>query len=177
MKKQRFSIKDMCLCSLFAALMAVCAWISIPIGTTAITLQTFAIFLALLVLGGFRGSVAVGLYLLLGLLGLPVFAGFKGGIYLLAMPSGGFLIGFMLTSLLYWGITAEFSPAKWGKAAAMAVAMLPCYGLGISWMFRFLSRIVMPWEYWLTAAFFFAVDAVKFLLAWQVARPLARFAK
>jgi biotin transport system substrate-specific component len=176
MQKRRFSVKDMCLCSLFAALLAVCAWISIPIFSAPITLQTFGIFLALLTLGGFRGSIAVGLYLLLGLIGLPVFAGFKGGIYMLALPSGGFLIGFLLAALLYWGITAEFSPTKWGKLIALAIAMIPCYGLGLWWMMRFLSRPATFFDYAGALSPYLLLDAVKCFLAWQVSHALRRFA-
>ena len=177
MEKRKFSVRDMCYCACFSALLAVCAWISIPVAATHITFQTFGIFLALLTLGGFRGSVAVGLYLLLGAIGLPVFAGFKGGPHMFAMPSGGFLIGFMLTCLLYWAISAEFTPQKWGKVIAMAVAILPCYLLGIFRMFMFYSVTVEPRTYVLTAVTFLLPDCLKFLLAWYVSKRLKRFVK
>ena len=61
--------------ALMAALMAVCAWITIPVGPVPFTMQTFAVFAALGLLGGKRGTLAVVVYLLLGLVGLPVFAG------------------------------------------------------------------------------------------------------
>ena len=70
----------MVLASLFAAMTAVCAWLSIPIPPIAFTLQTFAVLLTLGVLGGKWGSISIWLYLLLGLVGLPVFSGFRGGI-------------------------------------------------------------------------------------------------
>ena len=69
----KLKTKDLALCALFAALIAVCAWISIP-ATVPFTLQTFAIFAALGLLGGKRGTVAVAVYLLLGAIGVPVFA-------------------------------------------------------------------------------------------------------
>ena len=69
----------MCYCAIFTALLAICAQIQIPAYVVSITLQTFGIFLALLTLGGFRGCIVVGLYLLLGASGLPVFSGFRGG--------------------------------------------------------------------------------------------------
>ena len=65
--------------ALMAALMAVCAWITIPVGPVPFTMQTFAVFAALGLLGGKRGALAVVVYLLLGLVGLPVFAGFSSG--------------------------------------------------------------------------------------------------
>jgi biotin transport system substrate-specific component len=81
----------MVLCSLFAALIAVFAWISIPVSDVAFTLQTLGIFLAFGLLGGKRGSAAVILYLLLGAAGMPVFSGFRGGIGVLLGVTGGFL--------------------------------------------------------------------------------------
>lgn len=177
MQKRQFTARDMCICSLFAALLAICAWISIPFENVHVTLQTFGIFLALLTLGGFRGSVAVGLYLCLGSVGVPVFAGFQGGVHLFAMPSGGFLIGFMLTSLLYWAISAEFAPKNKGRIVTMAVSMVPCYALGIWWMFRFYSMIVPMSTYFATAVGFLIPDCVKFFLAWQVSKRLQRVVK
>ena len=88
--------------ALFAALIAICSWISIP---TAVpfTLQTFAVFLALGVLGGKLGTLSVAVYLLLGAVGLPVFAGFQGGLGALLGATGGYLAGFLLTALTVWG--------------------------------------------------------------------------
>ena len=73
-------IRTMAQCGLFAALMCICAWVSIPFGDTVFTLQTFCLFLMLELLGGKRGSLVCLLYLLLGIAGLPVFSGFRGGL-------------------------------------------------------------------------------------------------
>ena len=88
-------VRNMALCALFAALMALCAWISIPAGDVAITMQTFALFLTLGVLGGKRGTIAVSIYLLLGIVGLPVFSGFQGGLGTLLGATGGYIAGFL----------------------------------------------------------------------------------
>ena len=79
---------DLVYIGVFAVLMAVCSWISIP---TAVpfTLQTFGVFMAVGVLGGKKGTASVGLYLLLGVLGVPVFAGMTGGIGVLLGTTGG----------------------------------------------------------------------------------------
>ena len=74
----------MVLCSLFAALTAICAWIAIPLPAISFTMQTFAVLLTLGVLGGRWGTVSILLYLLLGLVGLPVFTGFRGGAAVMA---------------------------------------------------------------------------------------------
>ena len=104
--KKRTNVKFMALSALFGALLCLCSWISIPAGAVSFTLQTFAVALALLTLGGKWGSCAVLVYLALGAVGLPVFSGFRGGIGTLLGPTGGYLFGFMLTSLLYWLVSA-----------------------------------------------------------------------
>lgn len=78
-----------CTLQVFAVLIAICSWISIPM-TVPFTLQTFAVFLAVGVLGGKRGSLAVLIYILLGAVGIPVFAGFSGGIGVLLGNTGGY---------------------------------------------------------------------------------------
>ena len=175
LQKRPFTIRDMCYCAIFTALLAICAQIQIPAYVVSITLQTFGIFLALLTLGGFRGCIVVGLYLLLGASGLPVFSGFRGGIGAFYMESGGFLIGFMLTALLYWVASLVFRPVRWRKILILAIAMVPCYTLGIHWIFRFFSRIVTWQDYLYAATIFLIPDCLKFFLAWQVSTRLTRF--
>ena len=84
----RLSVRDMAYISAAVALIAVCAWISVP-APVPFTLQTFAIFLCSAVLGARRGLIAVLLYVLLGALGLPVFAGMQGGFGVLVGATGG----------------------------------------------------------------------------------------
>ena len=72
--------RDLTMIALMAALTAVCAWITIPFSLVPFTLQTFAVFTALALLGGRRGTASIVLYLCLGLVGLPVFSGFSGGV-------------------------------------------------------------------------------------------------
>lgn len=96
---------DMVYIAVFAVLIAICSWISIPM-TVPFTLQTFAVFLAVGVLGGKRGSLAVLIYILLGAVGIPVFAGFSGGIGQLLGNTGGYIIGFLFSALLMWLIEA-----------------------------------------------------------------------
>ena len=89
-------VLDLVYISIGAALIAICSWISIP---TAVpfTLQTFAVFFVLLSLGGERGTLATLVYVLLGAVGVPVFAGFSGGIGILLGSTGGYIIGFLFT--------------------------------------------------------------------------------
>ena len=89
-------------CGLCAAFMVICAWLAVPIGDTAITMQTFGVFFALALLGGGKGTAVCGVYLLLGAVGLPVFSGFQGGFGALLGPTGGYLWGFLATGLTFW---------------------------------------------------------------------------
>lgn len=100
--KNRAFIYDLVLISVSAALITVCSWISIPLGAIPFTLQTMAILAVMLTAGGRRGTIAIAVYLAMGACGLPVFAGFKGGLSSFAGPTGGFLIGFVLAGLVYW---------------------------------------------------------------------------
>lgn len=128
----KLKTKDLALCALFAALIAVCAWISIP-ATVPFTLQTFAIFAALGLLGGKRGTVAVAVYLLLGAIGVPVFAGFQGGIGALLGTTGGYLLGFLLTALIVWGMEAHFGSKTGVFLLSAVLGMLVCYAFGTAW--------------------------------------------
>lgn len=136
MKKTFLSVRDMALCAMFAALMAVCAWISIPVLEIAFTLQTFAVFAALGILGGKRGTISVAVYLLLGLVGLPVFAGFRGTEALVGV-TGGYIVGFLASALVYWFLTARLGEAPWVKLLGMVIGLVVCYAFGSMWFYFF----------------------------------------
>lgn len=98
---------DLAYIALMAALIALCAWISVPLGPVPFTMQTFGIFAALGLLGGRRGTLAFLSYLLLGIVGLPVFSGFSAGAGVLFGATGGYLLGYLAAALLFWGLTAK----------------------------------------------------------------------
>lgn len=119
-KRAGSKTQDMAYIALFAVVMAVCAWIVIPM-VVPFTLQTFAVFLAVGVLGGKRGTFAILLYLLLGIIGIPVFSGFTGGIGVLLGNTGGYLVGFLCTSLIMWGMERLFGKKNMGTLAVHGV--------------------------------------------------------
>ena len=94
----KISTRDMILVSLFTALTAVGAFLSIPIGSVPITLQSMFTILSGLILGPKLGSLSQLIYVLLGLAGVKIFAGFSGGPQTVFSPSFGFLIGFIFAS-------------------------------------------------------------------------------
>lgn len=131
----RLGNRDLTLVALFTALTAVCAWISIPVPAPFVqfTMQTFAVFAALLVLGGRRGTYTVAAYLLLGAVGAPVFSGFRGGLGVLLGTTGGYILGFFFTALLYWLLTAKLGESLPVKVAAGVLGMATYYAFGTAW--------------------------------------------
>jgi len=93
------TVAKLVFCAVFAALICVVAPISVPIGPVPISLATFAVMLAGFTLGPSAGPAAVLIYLLLGSVGVPVFAGWKGGLGVIAGPTGGYLAGYALLAL------------------------------------------------------------------------------
>lgn len=130
---------DMAYIAVFAVLIAICSWISIP---TAIpfTLQTFAVFLAVTVLGGRRGTMAVAVYVLLGTIGVPVFAEFTGGLGILLRSTGGYLIGFIFAALVMWLMERLFGRKIWVQAVSMVLGMVTYYTFGTIWFMQVYMR-------------------------------------
>ena len=128
----RFRTLDLVYIAVFAVLMAVCAWISTPKTPISVpfTLQTFAVFAALTILGGRRGFWAVVVYLLMGLVGLPVFSGFQGGPGVLLGTTGGYIIGFIGSALVYWLVTAKLGNRMPVVACGCLLGLLGCNAFG-----------------------------------------------
>lgn len=123
---------DMVYIAVFAGLIAVCAWISIP---TAVpfTLQVFGVFTALGLLGGRRGTLSVFIYILLGMIGIPVFAGFQGGAGVIFGTTGGYLIGYLAAALLMWAIEVKMGRNTVVLAVSMLLGLIVCYAFGTMW--------------------------------------------
>lgn len=124
--------RDVVYVALFAALISVCSYLTVP-AVIPFTLQTFGIFVTLGLLGGKRGTAAVLCYVLLGAFGLPVFSGFRGGIAVLGGPTGGYIAGFVVSALVYWGITALLGDKLLVKCLAMVVGLVAVYAFGTAW--------------------------------------------
>lgn len=162
--------------ALCVALMALCSWIAIP-ALVPFTLQTFAVFAALSLLGGRLGTAAIACYLGLGFAGLPVFANFTGGPGILLGATGGYLIGFLVMGLIYWLLTALFGEGKVIRTAALLSGLLLLYAFGSVWFLLFyvepggmtlggvLAYCVLP---------FVAPDLIKLALALLITERVRR---
>jgi len=171
------------LVALFAALTAAGAFIAIPVGPVPIVLQNLFALLSGLILGPVMGGAAVALYLLAGILGLPVFAGGTAGITRFAGPTGGFLVGYLLSAIIA-GIIAGRPMARQGTAAktprlriviAVIIALLIVYVPGVAWL-KISQNLT--WARALFAGFvpFIAGDIVKGIVAVIIAPRLRRTA-
>ena len=127
-------LRMMVYASLFAALTAVGAFLAIPIGPVPIVLQNMFVFLAGLLLGGRWGLASVGVYLLAGACGLPVFAGGLGGISRFIGPTGGYLIGYLPAVFLIGTMSQKVNPRIISDVLAMICGTLVLYACGISWL-------------------------------------------
>ena len=160
-------LREMTRCGIFAALLAVCAWLSIPFGDQAVSLQSFGLFLALGLLGGRGGMVTVLVYLLLGAVGLPVFSCFRGGSAVLLGPICGCLCGFLLACATYWLLENRLQP--WLN---MILGMAVCYACGTAWYY-FMYAPGALWPVILTCVVpYLLPDSLKLLLSLSVTRKI-----
>ena len=127
--------KDIAYISLMAALMSICAWISIP---TAVpfTMQTFGVYVTAGLLGAKRGSIAMLIYVLLGAVGLPVFSNFTGGIGILLGKTGGYILGFFFIALIEGWVSRRYKGNVPLTILSMVVGTVVCYAFGTAWFMR-----------------------------------------
>ena len=128
MKKQSLHIRDLCMIGLFTAVIVIMAQIVIPMPFgVPFTMQTFAITLAGIVLGSKNGAIASIIYVMLGAVGLPVFAHFTGGWQSLAGPTGGFILSFPLMAYIV-GLGMELR-SKWKGFSIIMLILGTCLNL------------------------------------------------
>ena len=165
--RKRGATRELALISLLGALIVACAFISIPFLSIPVTMQLFGIYFALFTLGGRAGSASVVLYVAIGVLGLPVFSGFSGGIGRLFDATGGFIIGFILLALSYWLFSAVLPKTRGGRICSAVIGSLVLYLVGALWyavvylggVVHFTSAVLY------TVLPFVIFDAVKLILA------------
>lgn len=165
--------RELVTAALLAALLAASAWIAVPLGGgVPLTLQTFIVVLAGLALTPRGAAWALTTYLLLGLSGIPVFAGARGGLGVLLGPTGGYLWGFLAAAVLIAALRGLWA-SRVGEAAAVALGVIAIYALG--WAQLAVVTGMTP-----AAAFvagvvpFIAIDAAKAAVALGVAAALRR---
>jgi len=165
------SLRRLVYAALFAALTAVGAYLAVPIGPVPIVLQNLFVMLAGLLLGSRGGLASVGIYLLAGACGLPVFAGGTGGLARFFGPTGGYLIGYLPAVWVIGRIAATDRPRAALDGIALLCGCLVLYGCGLAWL-----KVVtgMDWAKTIAAGMlpFLPGDALKIAAAIPLARAL-----
>ena len=181
-KKLKLTVLDLTQIAFFTALIAVCAQVVIPVPNIPFTLQVFAVFAALCTLGGKKGTISIVIYVLLGALGAPVFAGFKGGPGALLGTTGGYIAGFIVSGLVFYLITARMKKRNFAVLLLGCVAgLLACYLFGTAWFMVVYMRKTGPVGF--TTALMLCVipyiipDLVKILLAISVSKAVRKVMK
>ncbi len=159
--------------ALMTAILCILAPFSIPLSTVPISLGTFAVYLCAAILGPQKGIISVLIYLMLGLVGIPVFAEGMAGFGVLAGPTGGYLIGYLVIAFF-----TGFFTKKWGKNpvivfSGMAIGTIGCYLIGTIWLGLQLKFGV--WEALMAGVIpFIPGDVIKMVACTAISLPVRK---
>lgn len=143
MKQEILSLRGMVYAAMFGAATAIGAYIVIPLPLVPITMQTFFVSLAAALLGGTLGALSQVVYVLLGVIGLPVFAGGKAGFGVLMGPTGGYLAGFIVGAYIIGRlIEIKRKPGFLWMVSAMLIGHVALYALGVAQL-MFVAKLTL----------------------------------
>ena len=161
--KEKFSIQQIAAIGVMTAVICVLAPFSLPIGPVPISLTNLAIYISLYLLGWKRGTISYLIYLLIGLVGIPVFSGFTGGPAKLAGPTGGYIIGFIAMAIIA-GLVIDHFHQPWLQLIGMIVGTIICYVLGTAW-FCFEAKSTVSGALSICVFPFIPGDLIKMIIA------------
>ena len=167
----RRSALNISVTALSASLICICSWIALPIGGVPITLQTFGVAFCGFLLGARGGACTAVLYLALGAVGLPVFAGFGGSLAFLVGPTGGFLVGFPILALSC-GLGARSKRSVFGLATAL-FGLIFCHLTGILW-FAHVSAVSLAQAFLISSLPYLAKDVFCVVIARAAAKKVKK---
>ena len=175
MKNNKLHTKNLTLIALMTAVLCIVSPFAVPIGLSPVpvTFCTLAIYLSVFVLGMKRGALSCVLYILLGLVGLPVFSGFLGGAGTLLGPTGGYLIGYIFIALIA-GTFIDKRTGKWYVCLlGMVCGTAVCYLFGTLWL-----AYQMQLDLFSAAAIgvlpYIPADLIKMVLAMLIGTPVRK---
>ncbi len=167
-EKRKITTQQMALVAIMTALTCILAPFSLPIGPVPISLTNLVIYFSLYLLGWKLGTLSYVIYLLIGLVGVPVFSGFTAGPAKLFGPTGGYLIGFIPMAIIA-GIVIDKYTEKWLLCLlAMIIGTIVCYALGTTWL-AYEAKMDMMAALWAGVIPFIPGDLVKMALAILIA--------
>ncbi len=163
--KTIFSIKEMVLIGIFAALTGILAQISVPLpfSPVPITFQVFAVCLSAIILGSKLGTFSQIIYLLLGAIGIPIFANFTGGMQMVLGPTGGFLIGFPIMAWIV-GRFVDHNPSILKSLVGLFIGLFACYFLGVLQL-SFVTKMGIQKSIMVGAVPYIPLDIIKIIIA------------
>jgi biotin transport system substrate-specific component len=164
-------LRWMVLASLMAALTAVGAYLHIPLGPVPIVLTNLFVLLAGLLLGSRWGLTSMGVYLMVGAIGMPVFAGGKGGLVHFFGPTGGYLLGFALAAWVVGLISERCHGILGWEIVAVIFGLISIYGVGVPWL-KVVSHLSWSKTLMVGVVPFLAGDAAKASVALVIARSV-----
>ncbi|RDY25225.1 biotin transporter BioY [Romboutsia weinsteinii] len=172
--KRKLSTKDLIMCSIFASIAAILSQISIPLPFTTVplTMQLFAVALSGLVLGAKRGFISQIIYILIGAVGMPVFAQMTGGLNIMVGPTGGFIIGFPFMVYII-GYFRERFESNIMTVIGLIIGLIIDYLIG-TLMFCFITKMTFMQGIMACVAPFVIVDFIKLGLAMVLGNRLIK---
>ena len=159
--------RDLVYIAICTSLICICSWITIP-GTIPFTLQTFAIFITLGLLGPKKGTISILIYISLGIIGLRVFSYFNSGIGVILGPTGGYILGFIFAGLLYGLLSSFIKNENLLNILGFISGLIICYLIGTIWFYYVYSAnnsISLVSVLLMCVVPFIAPDILKILLA------------
>lgn len=180
-KSKKLKTVEIAYIGIFVAFIAVCSWISIPLAVP-ITLQTMAVCITAGLLGTKKSVIAVIVYILLALIGVPVLSEFSSGAGVLFGITGGYIVGFIFTALIVGVMVKLLGKKVWVYALSMFLGIAVCYAFGTAWFVIYnnnnsadavtiggaLSMCVVP---------FIIPDLVKIAVATLICKRLNKYVK
>ena len=164
--------KYLTLTALFAALTAVLAQIQLPLGPVPFNLAVLGAFLAGMLLPPLYAACSMGIYLFLGLVGIPVFAGFMGGPAVLFGKTGGYAIGYVFIALCT-ALALTYAQKTWSVALGMLLGLVICYTLGTLWFMQVTGSGLVASLGWCVFPFILP-DLGKAVCAYWLGKTVAR---
>ena len=165
-------IYTMCKIALMTAITCILAPLSIPVGSVPISFTNLAIYLSLYILGWKMGTISYVIYMIIGMIGLPVFSGFTGGLAKLLGPTGGYIIGFIPMAIIA-GLVIDNFKNRFLHFGAMIVGTAICYAFGTAWFCIVMDTTVMA-ALSICVIIFIPGDIVKMIIAMLIGPMLKK---
>ena len=161
--KTSVNVAHLALTALMAAVICICGPISVPIGVIPVSLTPLAVFLTVYILGKHLGTVAYLVYLLIGLVGIPVFSGFTGGPAKILGPTGGYIISFILMAYIAGFFIEKFNNFIMQMFGCL-IGLIVSYAIGTVWL-SFQASMSIPAALLAAVIPFIPFDIVKIIIA------------